>query len=725
MDTMLYGGIEKSLLPLVGALNPDETDVTVLLDKAKGPFLSHLPEWVKTVEIPYDELTGLEKQLGRKRLLTSLFRRGKLLKALRLYRVQRREMRKTGDALCIERTRRFYRHILPCKELETVYDLAISYAGTAQLILVSDYVKARRKTAFFHTQLATAREDVCCYRSFLGNFDKLYAVSAELTENLKKVLPEFEDRICFFPHILNKEAMQEQSEEFAAVWPGSGLKILSVGRFERQKGFDMIPEIVSRLATEGVDFQWVIVGDGYTRGEIVSQIEKYGVCDRVFVVGAMPNPYPYFASCDIYVQPSRYEGYCLAVAEARAFARPIVATDFNGASEQLEGGRCGEITECTVEAVYDAVKRLSADSSLRKEFSRRLAAQPITDARGVELIKNDLETAIRSVSPRFSIIVPVYNVGPYISMTLRSLQIQTFADFEVIAIDDGSTDGSGDVIDEYAASDSRIRVIRQKNSGVSAARNAGLENARGEWVMFVDGDDALRYDALQLLSDCILRHPSADMIGFGYDKTDAVTPDLIAGSAGINPYSETECNCRESVGFGALDRYMACMGAYKRKMLRGLRFEHLRNGEDVLFCNCAAFLTACFVATNARIYLYLQRGASARSNEWSERRCRDYATANERITDNIRGCRRPVDRMWLRRWTGKLLLCEPLLHKSDKKTRSTFLWRHRALLKSVAGLPQLSTPLRLWVRIATAIDSESYFRFTAMLPMRLYSKSRR
>lgn len=344
-----------------------------------------------------------------------------------------------------------------------------------------------------------------------------------------------------------------------------------------------------------------------------------------------------------------------------------------------------------------------------------------TDASG----KNDLESAIRSVSPRFSIIVPIYNVEPYVSMTLRSLQSQTFTDFEVIAVDDGSTDGSGAVLDYYAASDSRIRVIRQKNSGVSAARNAGLENARGEWVMFVDGDDALRCDALQLLSDCILRHPSVDMIGFGYDKIDTITPDLIAELADINPCNETEWNCREAVGFGALDRYMACMGAYKREMLRGLRFEPLRNGEDVLFCNCAAFLTACFVATNARIYLYLQRGESAKNNEWNDRRRSDYATANERISENIRGCRRPVDRMWLRRWTGKLLLCEPLLHKSDKKTRRTFFRRHRALLMSAAGLPRLSAPLRLWVRIATAINSESYFRLTAMLPMRLYSKSHR
>ena len=90
----------------------------------------------------------------------------------------------------------------------------------------------------------------------------------------------------------------------------------------------------------------------------------------------------------------------------------------------------------------------------------------------------------------FSIIIPVYNVAPYLRECLDSVLAQTFTDWEAICIDDGSTDGSGEILDEYAAKDKRFRVIHQKNAGVSAARNSGIDAANGEYVTFLDGDDA-------------------------------------------------------------------------------------------------------------------------------------------------------------------------------------------------------------------------------------------
>ena len=95
-----------------------------------------------------------------------------------------------------------------------------------------------------------------------------------------------------------------------------------------------------------------------------------------------------------------------------------------------------------------------------------------------------------------SIIIPVYNVEQYLQECLDSILSQTYSDFEVILVDDGSPDNSGMICDEYARKNDRIRVIHQKNSGVSAARNKGLDNAKGEWVTFVDSDDWLNSDFL-------------------------------------------------------------------------------------------------------------------------------------------------------------------------------------------------------------------------------------
>lgn len=92
-------------------------------------------------------------------------------------------------------------------------------------------------------------------------------------------------------------------------------------------------------------------------------------------------------------------------------------------------------------------------------------------------------------NPKISVIVPVYNVEKYLRRCVDSILAQTFTDFELLLIDDGSMDKSGDICDEYAKQDGRVRVFHQKNGGVSKARNVGLDSAKGEWVTFVDSDD--------------------------------------------------------------------------------------------------------------------------------------------------------------------------------------------------------------------------------------------
>lgn len=113
------------------------------------------------------------------------------------------------------------------------------------------------------------------------------------------------------------------------------------------------------------------------------------------------------------------------------------------------------------------------------------------------------------MNPAISIIVPVYNVEPYLRQCIDSILAQTFTDFEVILVDDGSPDNCGAICDEYAAKDSRVVVIHQKNCGVSAARNAGLDIARGKYAMFCDSDDYVDSQWCQLLYNTIVKHPNA------------------------------------------------------------------------------------------------------------------------------------------------------------------------------------------------------------------------
>lgn len=119
-------------------------------------------------------------------------------------------------------------------------------------------------------------------------------------------------------------------------------------------------------------------------------------------------------------------------------------------------------------------------------------------------------------SPKISVIVPVYNVMQYLPRCINSILDQTFTDFELLLIDDGSTDNSGKICDEYADKDHRIRVFHKTNGGVSSARNLGLDNAKGEWITFSDSDDELYADALNNYNDIIQDYDNVDIICCGH-----------------------------------------------------------------------------------------------------------------------------------------------------------------------------------------------------------------
>ena len=117
--------------------------------------------------------------------------------------------------------------------------------------------------------------------------------------------------------------------------------------------------------------------------------------------------------------------------------------------------------------------------------------------------------------PHISIIIPVYNTESYLARCVDSILSQSFIDFELLLIDDGSTDGSGVICDAFADQDGRVRVFHKENGGVGSARNLGIDNAQGEWLYFVDSDDELMPDGLQVLVDGISEE--VDMVMAGYE----------------------------------------------------------------------------------------------------------------------------------------------------------------------------------------------------------------
>lgn len=179
---------------------------------------------------------------------------------------------------------------------------------------------------------------------------------------------------------------------------------------------------------------------------------------------------------------------------------------------------------------------------------------------------------------KISVIIPVYNVAPYLTRCLDSVVGQTYQNLEIILVDDGSTDGSGAICDGCASRDSRITVIHQKNQGLSAARNAGLERMAGELVGFVDSDDWIEPDFYELL-ERKMEDTQADIVTTGYYYT----------------YRDKEIRCRMPAGsvtylgqegLRALSRgelyHVVWNKLYRRELFAGLPFAEGRTYEDVL-----------------------------------------------------------------------------------------------------------------------------------------------
>ena len=211
--------------------------------------------------------------------------------------------------------------------------------------------------------------------------------------------------------------------------------------------------------------------------------------------------------------------------------------------------------------------------------------------------------------PFFSIIIPVYNVEPYLRESLDSVLAQTFADWEAICVDDGSTDGSGSILDQYAAKDSRFRIFHQPNAGVSAARNKALDEVHGEWFLFLDGDDILRLDGLELFVPYIKNDQ--------YDGI-LVHPYIPNWSGGDVPRRKIQTNVlvenatREDLLFGPY----AANGfpfsrIYRRCVFGKLRFPvGVKMAEDVYFWLDALCIPARWLILNAEYYLYRRRSDS-------------------------------------------------------------------------------------------------------------------
>lgn len=231
------------------------------------------------------------------------------------------------------------------------------------------------------------------------------------------------------------------------------------------------------------------------------------------------------------------------------------------------------------------------------------------------------------MKPLFSIIIPVFNARKWLQECLDSVRSQSFQDWEAILIDDGSSDDSGIVCDEYAQMDSRFKVIHQENKGVSHARNVGLQQITGEYILFVDSDDMLLSNALFVLSDCMAKHPDCDIVQFGYQEDN-------------NRYCSTNTFWGTSDDFfskGFLPLRTVWGTLFKKELTT--KFEFTRGvpvGEDTEYSAKCYFEAKYLGVITAALYIYRKDSTSVMRSKSSLEKVRSILTVIQHLEQDIK-----------------------------------------------------------------------------------------
>ena len=366
---MALGGIERSLLGLLNALDYDKYDVDLQLFSVGGELLPFVDSRCRVLpEIPAcAAMTQPIAAVLKTQPLIGLRRAAAKLK------VEKQFGRDDAAAFALLLE---YWHgcVSAMPKLKTKYDTVISFMWPHDF--AARNTAADKKIAWIHTDYTKARMDFAKDEKTWAKFDRIVGVSEEVCKTFASVYPSLSDKLTVIENLLPEALVRAQAEEFdPPEFDRSQKIILSVGRVSHAKAFDLAAQSAKIMRDSGVAFHWYVIGYGPGEAFLKSEIERLGVGDVFVFLGKRANPYPYIKQCDVYAQPSRYEGKAVTVREAQMLQKPVLITAYETAAGQVETGVDGVICPQGVEAVAQALTDLLADEALCARLSQNCAGR--------------------------------------------------------------------------------------------------------------------------------------------------------------------------------------------------------------------------------------------------------------------------------------------------------------------------------------------------------------
>lgn len=330
--SMELGGIERSLLGLLECIDYDKYDVDLFLYGHHGPLFRQLDQRINLLP-EVKELAYLRESMKEK------IKHGCFWSAW--YRLCEGIESKLHPVYCDVTWGKVVKKCVP--QIQKHYHLGLGFFRAFDVIAEKADVDV--KVGWVHTDYSTAGENLDELRRDYSRVDYIAAVSEECKNTFNKIFPEFEKQTLVVENPLSRSLIEKQANEKEEMgWGGEkSIKLLSIGRFCAAKNFDNVPHICKLIRAQGIDVKWYLIGYGGDESLIREKIQECGMGEFVILLGKKSNPYPYIKACDVYVQPSRFEGKCVAVREAQMLGKPVIITNYPTSASQLEDGVDGVI----------------------------------------------------------------------------------------------------------------------------------------------------------------------------------------------------------------------------------------------------------------------------------------------------------------------------------------------------------------------------------------------
>lgn len=386
------GGAERSLIEMLHAIDYEKCDIDLFVYRHHGELMNSIPKKVNLLpEInSYTTLT---------RPIRDIVKEGHFLIALGRYWAKKKSSRFVkknkirNNISLFQYVADYTTPFLPSLKKFGTYDLAISYLIPHNI--VRDKVDAKRKWAWIHTDYSYVNMNVKDEHPVWSAFDKIAAVSNDVADSFIGRFPSLKDKVFVFENILSESTVRSKAksihgdDDLEHMSNYDGVRLCSVGRFSYPKAFDRAAEICKILIDKGIKFRWYIIGYGGDEHLIRAAIAKFAMEEHFIILGKKTNPYPYINVCDIYVQPSRYEGKAVTVREAQILCKPVVITAYSTAPSQVNDGVDGVIVPNDTQGAADGLARFIHNTELRERITSYLRAHHFGNEQEIEKLYLD------------------------------------------------------------------------------------------------------------------------------------------------------------------------------------------------------------------------------------------------------------------------------------------------------------------------------------------------